>query len=315
MESQNKDSFATHITGQFVGGLGWILTIGSILIIYGYLLSTKGKLWKVLLIHGLGQLIAIFIENFFRAGQQVDKASGIRFAWIVFPDKAALIASESATVLYSYIKLEIVLTSRVYRNYLKAFLIVCFLGFAAGRVWEGLVIYNDQIFQTITQSNISAARAQSFSAAFWVAADIAILVLLLFYTIEYLQSGGLVSVLIGKLFQSSIPRLFIIILVTFGLLIVGLLDEDLKQNNENVKNVTSWLNALKCTFPLILLFDMLTTKDLLLQDSEITSTSNAFRGREKGSFTGTESTKHSFTKKSDHSFEDDLPTETIRINA
>jgi hypothetical protein len=220
---------------QYVNdGMRWAQSVGCVLCVYGYFISTKKHLWLIILLHGIAGFVGILLENIFIAKHLCCRQED--WSYLLVMNELFWIVHESATVYYSMIKLEPIITAPKVRKLLRWAMAACFIGFAACRVMIGVFrlqansIKNDMIDQT-----------HSAAFLFWGVADLILFGLLVQNTISYLSSPDELRHLVTKLFQSSIPRIFVIIANT--LLIVML-------TQLRVSNTTQALFwAIKGTYP------------------------------------------------------------------
>ncbi len=133
-----------------------------------------------------------------------------------------------------------------------------------GRLWDGIIRYSANFIYDLEKFNPKQAQAQSIAFLFWGLADVAIIYLLVVNTIKYLTVPENESRnAIGQIFASSLPRLLLMSLNTCGLIILG--QFDLSKASDGINNLNHWLIAIKCSYPLILLFDILTTKQMVMK--------------------------------------------------
>ena len=118
------DSLGSQLTLQYTNGLAWILTFTSLLIVYAYLISNQSKLWKILFIMAVSQLISISLENFFRAKGKVSPNEN--WAVLMLIDQFFLFTTETCIIVYSVLKLQIIL-NETQKKYLKWYQLVSFL--------------------------------------------------------------------------------------------------------------------------------------------------------------------------------------------
>ncbi|KAJ3318480.1 hypothetical protein HDV06_000459 [Boothiomyces sp. JEL0866] len=236
-------SFPTAYLQSFTkDGLVWADCVGCALLIYGYFISNRKNLWKVLLALGITGLFGTIIENFFQAKKLCCPDESYSFLlgmnelnWTVF---------ETSCVVYSLVKLETTLTSVKVKRAVR---------FAMG-------------------------QAHAYAYIFWFLADLLIFALLIYNTIIHMNNKKKsVSLLMNNLFKSSIPRFMIITINTLCLTIVSFsysevfVDSSIVQDPASVtslQDLSDFLWALKGTYPLILLFDIHTTKSLIMMAAE-----------------------------------------------
>ncbi|KAI8898792.1 hypothetical protein BC833DRAFT_588389 [Globomyces pollinis-pini] len=146
----------------------------------------------------------------------------------------------------------------MHKKVLNGILVTCLVIFALLRLNIGYLRFRDN-----TTMNPSIATAHSYAFLIWGFADLVIFVLLIQNTISLGSQS--VDGLLGTLFKSSIPRITILVLNTFLIVVLGQLSTPLSVGMNNL-NSLAW--AIKGTYPIILMFDMHTTKDMLLMTQE-----------------------------------------------
>ncbi|KAJ2994027.1 hypothetical protein HDV02_001914 [Globomyces sp. JEL0801] len=252
-----KPDFGTLFLESYTkSGLAWVQTVGCLFIIYGYFVSNKKFLWKVLLAHGISGFLGLVIENLFIAKQQSNKAEN--WAFLLLINEVNWIIHEATTVWYSSVKLSAIITNSMHKKVLNGILFACLAIFALLRLNIGYLRFRDN-----TTMNPSIATAHSYAFLIWGFADLVIFVLLIQNTISLGSQS--VDGLLGTLFKSSIPRITILVLNTFLIVVLGQLSTPLSVGMNNL-NSLAW--AIKGTYPIILMFDMHTTKDMLLMTQE-----------------------------------------------
>ncbi|KAJ3310479.1 hypothetical protein HDV04_004978 [Boothiomyces sp. JEL0838] len=272
MSSNSTVPFPTAYLQTFTKkSIVWTDCIGCVLIIYGYFISNRKNLWKVLLALGLTGLFGTVIENFFQAKQTCCPDENYSFLlgmnelnWTVF---------ETSCVLYSLIKLETTITSVQVKRIVRALMGIFLTCFTIGR---GFIGYLRVERNTIMDSVIGKAHAYAY--IFWFLSDLLIFGLLIHNTMIHMKSKKkAVTLLMRNLFRSSIPRFLIISLNTFCIALLSFsapevfVDSRLAQNASDVtplQDLSDFLWAMKGTYPLILLFDIHTTKSLIMMSAE-----------------------------------------------
>jgi hypothetical protein len=195
------------------------------------------------------------IENAFRAMETFDPARN----WPIMLGlgEIFLIINESAVVLYSLLKLEVAIPSEKVKRGLRIFLFICFLGFSAGRIWDGVIRV-----QYRTTSNSETKKIQGIAFIFWGLADTAIFGLLGWVTLYHVRkSGDQVASVVRTIMTSSLPRLFIIAFTTILMIIIGVTEQP---DNVDLQNFYMILIAVKCSYPVCLIALTLTNCSLLV---------------------------------------------------
>ncbi|KAJ3274702.1 hypothetical protein HDV01_002224 [Terramyces sp. JEL0728] len=190
---------------------------------------------------------------------------------------------ESSCVLYSLIKLETTITSTEIKRVVRILMGMFLTCFTIGR---GYIGYLRVQHNTIMDSAIGQAHAYAY--IFWFLADFLIFGLLIYNTFIHIKSmNKAVTVLVHTLFKSSIPRFLIITINTFCIAVISFfyasevfIDSRITQSPSSVtplQDLSDFLWAIKGTYPLILLFDIHTTKSLIMMsaENEIEKTGNA----------------------------------------
>ncbi|KAJ3252675.1 hypothetical protein HK103_001333 [Boothiomyces macroporosus] len=265
-------SFPTAYLQTFTkDGLVWADCVGCALLIYGYFISNRKNLWKVLLALGITGLFGTIIENFFHAKKLSSPDENWSFLlgmnemnWTVF---------ETSCVVYSLIKLETTLTSLKVKRAVRFAMGVFLTCFVIGRFNIGYLRVQQNAIM-----NRTIGQAHAYAYIFWFLADLLIFALLIYNTIIHMNNKKKsVSLLMNNLFKSSIPRFMIITLNTLCLTIVSFsfsevfVDSSIIQDPASVtplQDLSDFLWALKGTYPLILLFDIHTTKSLIMMAAE-----------------------------------------------
>ncbi|KAI8892673.1 hypothetical protein BC833DRAFT_610989 [Globomyces pollinis-pini] len=175
------------------------------------------------------------------------------------------IIHEATTVFYSTIKLETVITNQTHKKILQGILGVSFAVFALLRLNIGRLR-----FSANTTMNNDIAQAHSYAFIIWGFADLIIFILLIKNTLN-IGSGEVAGGLLVTLLKSSLPRIMILVINTFVIVILGQLSSPLSTAMNNL-NSLAW--SIKGAYPILLMFDMHTTKDMLLmKQSKMTGSS------------------------------------------
>jgi hypothetical protein len=210
MSANFSDFFIEQYT---TNAMSWTQTIGCVLCIYGYFIYTKRILWTVLLVHGISGFLGTLLENFFVAKRLCCRNED--WSSLLGINEIFWTLHESSTVYYSLLKLEPIITNPVVRRVLRGILVLCLVGYSAFRILIG--VYR---IQANAIRNDLINWAHSFAFLCLGIADLILFGLLVQNTTKYLHCDSeQLHVLINKLFQSSIPRICIIILNTFLLVL------------------------------------------------------------------------------------------------
>ena len=134
----------------------------------------------------------------------------------------------------------------------------CMIGYT---VFRGLIGYYRVRDNIADSPEVSLATSCAF--LFWGIADIVIFALLVVWTSKQMSSGGWFGATALTILKSSLPRLLILVLNTFVIVILGQITKT-TQNHQDISNL-AW--AIKGTYPIILLFDLMATRELLLMNS------------------------------------------------
>jgi hypothetical protein len=225
-------------------GLAWVQSCSCVLIMYAYLISNQKLNWKVLLIHGISGFFGTMIENAFIAKKMC--CAEENWAILLGLNEICWIFHESSTVFYSLMKLEAVITREKARMIVRGVLGVLFFGFAAFRIQIGVlrVQYN-------TTGNALIGEAHSNAFIFWGLADLLIFVLLIYngYIEIKRHPNPQIASLFFVLMQSSLPKLFVIVLNTILIVIVGQIRGP---SSQAVSDLNTFIWSVKGTYPVLL---------------------------------------------------------------
>ncbi|KAJ3258149.1 hypothetical protein HK103_003967 [Boothiomyces macroporosus] len=249
--------FITALVNTYTGsGLSSVQTVCTFYIIYAYCLYTRKPLWHVLIVHAVTGMLGTFIENSFIAKTVSNPTEN--WAILLGLNEVNWILHESGTVLYSLLKLEVIVSHSKYKQVLRIIMMICFVAFAICRVNIGYHRVKDD-----TTMNPEIAKAHSYAFLVWGIADLILFGLLIANTLNQLKvnaNRGLITVL----FKSSVPRFMFIIANTFVIVILG----QMTTLNEGQANLNNLVWVFKGSYPLVLLFDLITTRDMLIQKAE-----------------------------------------------
>ncbi|KAJ3322859.1 hypothetical protein HDV06_002720 [Boothiomyces sp. JEL0866] len=250
--------FITALVGTYTGsGLSSVQTVCTVYVIYAYCLYNRRKLWHVLIVHGIAGLLGTFIENCFIAKKLSDPFEN--WALLLGINEINWILHESTTVLYSLLKLELIVFSNLYKKVLRGVMFVLFLAFAGCRINIGINRVRDN-----TTMNFAIAQAHSYAFLVWGISDIILFSLLIANTINQLKVNATKKT-ITVLFKSSLPRFLFLIANTFVIVVLG----QFQTLDEAQGNLNSLVWTFKGSYPLVLLFDVITTRDMIVNRSEV----------------------------------------------
>ncbi|TPX53443.1 hypothetical protein PhCBS80983_g06290 [Powellomyces hirtus] len=236
-------------------GLPWVQLVGCVMIMYGFLISARKGLWTIVLAQGLSGFLGTIIETAYIANTLCGKTRNV--ALLLGFNEINWIIHESATVYYSLKKIELVINSENYRKYLRIFMAVLLVGFAGLRINIGRLRVRDN-----ATGNDAISEAHSWAFIIWGIADIIIFVLLIVKMYRDIKDATNVTGagdLIMTLLKSSLLRLVIICANTLCIVVMG----QLKNKNETARGFETFLWMAKGTYPIILLFDILTTQVII----------------------------------------------------
>jgi hypothetical protein len=210
---------------------------------YAYLISNNKLNWKILLAHGVSGFFGTMIENTFIAKKMCCPSEN--WAILLGLNEICWIVHESTTVVYSLMKLEAVVTNLRVRNAVRGIMGVLFVGFTVFRIQIGVlrVQYN-------TTGNALIGEVHSNAFIFWGIADLLIFGLLVYNAYievtkhENSQSASLFIVLM----QSSIPKLFVIVLNTILIVIVG---QVRGTPSQAISDLNTFIWSVKGTYPVL----------------------------------------------------------------
>ncbi|KAJ3317017.1 hypothetical protein HDV06_002207 [Boothiomyces sp. JEL0866] len=250
-------SFITALVGVYTGsGLSSVQTVCAFYVIYAYCIYTKKSLWHVLIVHGITGLLGTLVENSFIAKTISNPEEN--WGLLLGLNEINWILHESTTVLYSMLKLETIVTNSRHKLYLRIFMTMCFVAFAACRMNIGYHRVQDD-----TTGNFVIAKAHSYAFIVWGTADLVLFGLLIANTLKQMKANASKGFIL-VLFKSSIPRFLFLIMNTFIIVVLG----QLATLNEGQANLNSLVWTFKGSYPLVLLFDVITTRDMLIQSVE-----------------------------------------------
>ncbi|KAJ3275842.1 hypothetical protein HDV01_006708 [Terramyces sp. JEL0728] len=249
--------YITALVNTYSGsGLSSVQTICTMYVIYAFCLYTKKTLWYVLIVHGITGFLGTFIENCFIAKKVSDPNEN--WAVLLGMNEINWILHESTTVLFSLLKLELIVFSRFYRKILRGVMLVCFVAFASCRINIGVDRVRDN-----TTMNFAIAQAHSYAFLVWGISDLILFSLLIANTISQLKSNGS-SRIVEVLFKSSLPRFLFLISNTFVIVVLG----QYPTLCESLQNLNNLVWMFKGSYPLVLLFDVITTRNMIVNRVE-----------------------------------------------
>ncbi|KAJ3135951.1 hypothetical protein HK101_004073, partial [Irineochytrium annulatum] len=212
------------------------------------------------MLHAVSGFAGTLMETAFSAARCSGNYDG-NFAYIILFNEINWIVHESSTVLYSYMKTCVIITSEGMRNMVSIGMGSLFLIFAGLRANIGRLRFTQD---TLGSESISAAHSYAFIV--WGTADFIILCLLVYFVRDHVKNSSTGSgkgpSLMMTLFKSSVPRIGIIFFNTFAIVIVG---QYYNSTNLRLGTFNSYLWLCKGAYPAILLLDVLMTKSLLIE--------------------------------------------------
>ncbi|KAJ3247870.1 hypothetical protein HDU78_002951 [Chytriomyces hyalinus] len=271
-----------------MNGLQWVELVGGALILYCYCLTTtseaKGYMWRTLLACGVSGICGILMETAFAAANDCGNTDP-NLAYIIAFNEINWIIHEVTVVLYSLFKSLSVITNHALKN--SVYMIMAVLGviFAALRINIGV---NRFKFNMLGNHEISVAHSWAFIS--WGIADLVIIVLLVMSTLTYMKNdaGSNIGGAFKTILTSSIPRIFVIFINTICIVIVG----QFMNPSPTLSNFNHFLWWVKGTYPLIMLIDILLTKDLLMKSKIARESSNGTRSHPSTSVMNHSANKH-----------------------
>lgn len=166
-------------------------------------------------------------------------------------------------------KLSVVITNIRMRKAVWGMLSLLFVAYVACRINVGRIRVAEN-----SGWNDDIARAHSYAYIVWGLADLVIIYLVLYNAWTHFQNSNVVmGKVIKLLLKSSIPRLLFMGVNTLLITLTALLAYGSKE--ENVENFLKILWLIKAAYSLILLFDMLSTKGLLVEATSVLSKTDA----------------------------------------
>ncbi|KAJ3317016.1 hypothetical protein HDV06_002206, partial [Boothiomyces sp. JEL0866] len=120
-----------------------------------------------------------------------------------------------------------------------------------------------------TTGDFVIAQAHSYAFIVWGTADLILFGLLIANTINQCKVNATKG-MIMVLFTSSVPRFLFLIINTFIIVVLG----QISSLNEGQANLNSLVWTFKGSYPLVLLFDLITTRDMLIQKAESKQTTS-----------------------------------------
>lgn len=165
------------------------------------------------------------------------------------------IIHEVTTVLYSYMKAEVIIRNEKIKKVVKAVMFLIFLAFSACRINIGAL----RVFYSVT-GNAAISQAHSYAFICWGLADLIVLGLLISNALSLQKTSNVASKqTITVLLTSSIPRIAIIIINTLVIVVIG----NIPEPNATTKNMNTLCWMIKGVYPFVLLIDILMTKESL----------------------------------------------------
>ncbi|KAI8821724.1 uncharacterized protein EV422DRAFT_429647 [Fimicolochytrium jonesii] len=239
-------------------GMNWVQLVGCTMVMYGYLISNRRGLWTIVLAHGAAGFLGTIMESAFIANDKCEGAT--RVGLILGFNELNWITNEIATVYYSLCKIEVIITQDTYRRYLRYFMGVLALIFTGFRMNIGILRVRDNV-----TGNPAISEAHSWAFIIWGIADLLIFFMLVgktymdIHDAKQQQNIRGAGDLIMTLMKSSLLRLIIICANTLAIVVVG----QIKNPTPTLAGFNQFLWMIKGTYPIILLFDILTTQAII----------------------------------------------------
>ena len=254
-------------------GPAWIELVGSALLIYGFLVSGQKKgLWLVLLMVGITGFLGVLLQNVFSAREMCCSVQG--WGILLAFNEINWALNSIGAVLYSLLKLETVIPNPKIKQLVRISVGLSMLGYTIFRIYIGVLraMYN-------TPMNTQIEQAHSGAFAFWGIADLIIFGLLIYNVVRHLMDHAnyqISKAISTTMLFSSFPRFFVIVFNTFFLIILSQLTS-YNPTNATYQDLMNLGWMIKGTYPLILLFDIHTTKEMLVNTyrSAVTDASDA----------------------------------------
>ncbi|KAI8611663.1 hypothetical protein BC830DRAFT_1140233, partial [Chytriomyces sp. MP71] len=147
----------------------------------------------------------------------------------------------------------------------NVFMSVAFVIFAALRINIGRLRF---AHNRLGDTDIGEAHSYAFIV--WGISDLLIFCIMMYATAS--QMGGKTGVksVVGTFIKSSVPRIGIICLNTFAIVVMG----QITNPSPRASNYNTLLWAIKGSYPCILLIDVLVTREMLMPPSRANGTSS-----------------------------------------
>ncbi|KAJ1569365.1 hypothetical protein HK096_003339, partial [Nowakowskiella sp. JEL0078] len=266
MQNLNDDS------GSFV------LLVSSILMLYGYLVSNKRRLWAILLVNSISGILGILIQSAFKSfnndltivssvispcnkvvSDDAQRVLGIllgvnEFFWYL---------NEISTVLYAFLKIETVTSSTLpvtVSRIIRYALLFWATSYFPLRVYIG---YLRATHHVVFDADIMYAHGYAYIS--WGVMELVILGMLV-HAVLFVKSEGVNGKsMVAMVLSSSVFRLLLISLNQVAIAFVAryAIIRDQIQNYEPLSVVNLFIWLARGVYPAILLMDILSTQSLL----------------------------------------------------
>ncbi|KAJ3118758.1 hypothetical protein HK098_005840 [Nowakowskiella sp. JEL0407] len=278
MSDKPLPTFASCFTSALNFDLGsWSLLAASIIIVYGYILSNKKFLWQILLVNGISGTLGIIIQtsflavhwdpnsthpNLLRCNDIAPTGSTVRDVLNVFLgiNEMFWYLNEITIVLYSFFKIETVTSVTIPRRYglvLRAVMLVFVIAYLPLRIVIGIIRRRDD-----ARWNDAIADAHAYAFSSWGFVELIIIGMLIQAAVYAKRESQNASNIITTIFSSSILRLLIISVNQIAIAIATRF-----KSTESLEDFKNCLWLIRGAYPMIMLFDILSTQTLLVERS------------------------------------------------
>lgn len=216
--------------------------------------------------HGITGMLGVFVENFFiaKAISSPDENWGLLLGF----NEINWVLHDSSTVYYLLVKLEVNVSLEFMKKVLRGVMAMLFVVFAIFRIIIGIdrVRFN-------TTYNAQIARDHSYAFIIWGVADVIIFSLMWNTLVQLKNSQGAYKALIAVVFKSSVPGISILVVNTLLIVILG----QIRHPDQTAEDFNSLAWIIKGTYPIILLLDLQSTKNMLVQEAETARRKSTFQ--------------------------------------
>ncbi|KAJ1546916.1 hypothetical protein HK096_004493 [Nowakowskiella sp. JEL0078] len=238
-------------------GTAWVMLSSSIMMLYGFLLSNRKLMWKILLFHSVSGIVAQLIQVTYLAnsncklGYSLDILLGFNeVSWFI---------NEATIVLYSFFKAETVtyvILPKTVNIILRVLLGIYLFACVAIRIYVGYIHARDKV---LWNNLIGANLGISYLAS--AAIDVVVIAMLIVAASKYVRAENSRSSAINIIFRSSVLRLIVMNVVQITLAVVVLIPNP----SPSLVTFRSVIWLIRGLFTMILLFDIQSTHSLLVQ--------------------------------------------------